>query len=544
MHKTKKKDMSSVPTEELAFQHEEKENRAAELIIANKELAFQNGEKKDRAAELIIANKELAFQKEEKKKRAEELVIANKELAFQTEEKEDRAAELIIANKELAFQNEEKGNRAAELVIANKELAFQNEEKGNRAAELVIANKELAFQTEEKEDRAAELIIANKELIFQNEEKENRAAELVIANKELAFQNEEKENRAAELIIANKELAFQNEEKENRAAELIIANKELAFQNEEKENRAAELIIANKELAFQNEEKENRAAELIIANKELAFQNEEKENRAKELIIANEHLKKAEYQIAELNIGLEQKIIERTAQLEAANKEMESFSYSVSHDLRAPLRAINGFTQILVEDYQDQLDPEAVGILNEIVGNSSRMGQLIDNLLEFARFGKHTPSMVSINITEMVESIVAGLQKENSERRVSITIHPLENITGDKNMLKQVFINLISNAFKYTGKKEEAIIEIGSYENDKQTVYYVKDNGAGFDMKYYDKLYGVFQRLHSSNEFEGTGVGLAIIQRIINKHSGSAWAEGVVDSGACFYISLPTLTKI
>ncbi|SEB18004.1 sensor histidine kinase [Pedobacter hartonius] len=502
MYKTKKKDMSSVPTEELAFQHEEKENRAAELVIANKELAFQNGEKKDRAAELIIANKELAFQKEEKKKRADELVIANKELAF---------------------QNEEKGNRAAELVIANKELAFQTEEKEDRAAELVIANKELAFQTEEKEDRAAELIIANKELIFQNEEKENRAAELVIANKELAFQNEEKENRAAELIIANKELAFQNEEKENRAAELIIANKELAFQNEEKENRAAELIIANKELAFQNEEKENRAAELIIAN---------------------EHLKKAEYQIAELNIGLEQKIKERTAQLEAVNNEMESFSYSVSHDLRAPLRAINGFTQILVEDYQDQLDPDALDVLNEIVGNSNRMGQLIDNLLEFARFGKQNLSMVNINITEMVESIVTGLQKENSDRQVSITIHPLENITGDKNMLKQVFINLISNAFKYTGKTEEAVIEIGSYKKDKQSVYYVKDNGAGFDMKYYDKLYGVFQRLHSSNEFEGTGVGLAIIKRIINKHSGSAWAEGIVDQGACFYISLPTLIKI
>jgi len=536
--------MSSVPTEELAFQHEEKENRAAELIIANKELAFQNGEKKDRAAELIIANKELAFQKEEKQKRAEELVIANKELAFQNEEKGNRAAELVIANKELAFQTEEKEDRAAELIIANKELAFQNEEKEDRAAELIIANKELIFQNEEKENRAAELVIANKELAFQNEEKENRAAELIIANKELAFQNEEKENRAAELIIANKELAFQNEEKENRAAELIIANKELAFQNEEKENRAAELIIANKELAFQNEEKENRAAELIIANKELAFQNEEKENRAAELIIAIEDLKKAEFQIAELNIGLEQKIIERTAQLEAANKEMESFSYSVSHDLRAPLRAINGFTQILVEDYQDQLDPDALEILNEIVGNSSRMGQLIDNLLEFSRFGKQNLSMVNINITEMVESIVKGLQKEHSDRQVNITIHPLENITGDKNMLKQVFINMISNAFKYTGRKEKAVIEIGSYEKDKQSVYYVKDNGAGFDMKYYDKLYGVFQRLHSSNEFEGTGVGLAIIQRIINKHSGSAWAEGIVNQGASFYISLPKMIKI
>ncbi|MDO8930459.1 MAG: ATP-binding protein, partial [Bacteroidota bacterium] len=165
-------------------------------------------------------------------------------LDFQNEEKEKRAAELIIANNELLFQNEEKEKRAAELNIANKELAFQNREKEKRADELIIANKELAYQNDEKEKRAAELIIANKELLFQNEEKEKRAAELRIANKELAFQNREKEKRADELIIANKELAYQNEEKEKRAAELIIANKELLYQNEEKEKRAAELIIA------------------------------------------------------------------------------------------------------------------------------------------------------------------------------------------------------------------------------------------------------------------------------------------------------------
>jgi PAS domain S-box-containing protein len=317
---------------ELAFQNDEKENRAAELIIANKELAFQNEEKEDRAAELIIANKELAYQNDEKENRAAELIIANKELAFQNEEKENRAAELIIANHELAFQNEEKENRAAELVTANHELAFQNEEKENRAAELIIANHELAFQNEEKENRAAELIIANKELAFQNEEKENRAAELIIANHELAFQNEEKENRAAELVTANHELAFQNEEKENRAAELIIANKELAFQNEEKENRAAELIIANKELAFQNDEKENRAAELVIANKELAFQNEEKENRASELIIANKELafqnEEKENRAAELIIANKELAFQneekenRASELIIANKEL------------------------------------------------------------------------------------------------------------------------------------------------------------------------------------------------------------------------------
>jgi PAS domain S-box-containing protein len=218
----------------------------------------------------------------------------NKELLFQNQEKEKRAAELIIANKELLFQSQEKEKRADELIIANKELLFQSLEKGKRAAELIIANKELVFQNKEKEKRAAELIIANKELLFQNKEKEKRAAELIIANKELLFQSEEKEKRAAELFIANQELLFQNEEKEKRAAELIIANKELAFQNKEKEKRAAELIVANKELLFQNGEKEKRAAELIIANTELEFQNEEKEKRAAELIIALERAESAD----------------------------------------------------------------------------------------------------------------------------------------------------------------------------------------------------------------------------------------------------------
>src|SRR5829696_67474 len=180
--------------------------------------------------------------------KSDELINVNKELAFQKEEKKQRAAELAIANKELLFQNAEKEKRAAELVIANKELIFQNEEKEKRAAELVIANKELIFQNEEKEKRAAELVIANKELLFQNAEKEKRAEELVIANKELVFQNVEKEKRAAELVIANKELVFQNTEKEKRAAELIIANKELVFQNEQKEKMTADLIQRNKDL--------------------------------------------------------------------------------------------------------------------------------------------------------------------------------------------------------------------------------------------------------------------------------------------------------
>jgi len=474
-----------------------------------------------------------------KTKKSDELIIATKELAVQNVEKKKRAAELLIANKELVYQTKEKGKRAAELIIADKELVYQTKEKDKRAAELAIANIELNYQNEEKEKRAAELIIANKELLFQNKEKERRAAELIIANKELLFQNKEKERRAAELNVANKELAFQNKEKERRAAELIIANKELVFQNKEKERKAAELIIANKELAFQNKEKEKRAAELIIANEELIYQNTEKEKRAAELIIANTELKKAEHLIVELNIGLEQKIIERTAQLEAANKELESFSYSVSHDLRAPLRSINGFTQILMEDHLENVNEDAKMVMEEIIAGSKKMSELIDNLLEFSRVGKQQVTMENVEVQNLVVSIINELRQEDPSRRISITLNRLHNIKGDKNMLAQVFINLMSNAFKYTGKKENAKVSIGSYIQDRHCVYYVKDNGAGFDMRYYDKLFGVFQRLHSTSEFEGTGVGLAIIQKIVLKHSGKVWAEGSVDHGASFYISLP-----
>jgi light-regulated signal transduction histidine kinase (bacteriophytochrome) len=178
-------------------------------------------------------------------------------------------------------------------------------------------------------------------------------------------------------------------------------------------------------------------------------------------------------------------------------------------------------------------------LLDEIIGNSKLIGELIDNLLEFSRVGKQDLSMADVNIKEIVDSVILELKQGAPDKAINISIKKLENIKGDKNMLKQVFVNMLSNAFKYTGKKEEPIIEIGSHVDGNHCTFYVKDNGAGFDMQYYEKMFGVFQRLHSTDEFEGTGVGLAIIKRIITKHGGKVWAEGKVNDGACFYVSLP-----
>ncbi len=460
-------------------------------------------DKRKTSDELIIANRELLIQNEEKEKLAAELIIADMELAFQKEEKKKRAAELIIADKELAFQKEEKKKRAAELIIADKELAFQNEEKEKRAAELIIADKELVFQNEEKEKRAAELIIANKELVFQNREKEKRAAELIIADKELEFQNIEKGKRAEELIIADKELVFQNKEKGKRAEELIIADKELVFQNKEKGKRAAELVIANIELDFQNEEKGKRAAELVIANKELVFQNEEKERQ------------------------------------EAANKELEAFSYSVSHDLRAPLRHIGGFVDLLIKNSSAQLNEAGLRYLNIISESTCEMGNLIDALLAFSRLSRTEIKQTEIGTKGMVNKVLKSFSDELAGRNVVLNISELPDTKGDETLIGQVWVNLISNALKYSKNKENAVIDISGEIGKDQTTFQVKDNGAGFDMIYADKLFGVFQRLHKAKDFEGIGIGLANVNRIVVRHGGKCWANSEVGNGATFFFSLP-----
>ncbi|HTJ51556.1 MAG TPA: PAS domain S-box protein [Cyclobacteriaceae bacterium] len=234
----------------------------------------------------------------------------------------------------------------------------------------------------------------------------------------------------------------------------------------------------------------------------------------------------------------ETELIRQTKQLEIVNKELEAFSYSVSHDLRAPLRAIHGYTKILSENYHNQLDDEARQMMDSVLRNAAKMGRLIDDLLAFSKLGKKDLQVTPINMTQLVTTILNDIKYSSPSMNAEIVVYPLMSADADSNLMSQVFTNLISNAIKYSQGKERPIIEIGSQEENAETIYYVKDNGVGFDMKYYDKLFGVFQRLHRDEEFEGTGVGLALVKRIITRHGGKIWAKAEEEKGATFYFSL------
>jgi PAS domain S-box-containing protein len=223
------------------------------------------------------------------------------------------------------------------------------------------------------------------------------------------------------------------------------------------------------------------------------------------------------------------------------NRELEAFSYSVSHDLRAPLRSIGGYAQILRDDYYDKLDEEGQRVIGIVIKNAKRMGRLIDDLLDFSRTSRREIGKSQIDMDEFVTLILDELMQQEGQRNIKIDKTELLSGAADINMIRQVWVNLLSNALKYTQKKEAVCIEIGSYEDPKEIVYFVKDNGVGFNMAYYDKLFGVFQRLHKAEEFEGTGVGLAFVKRIIEKHRGRVWAEGELNIGATFYFSIPKL---
>jgi len=236
---------------------------------------------------------------------------------------------------------------------------------------------------------------------------------------------------------------------------------------------------------------------------------------------------------------LEIRVEERTSELQSANKELEAFSYSVSHDLRTPLRAIDGFSQILLEDHREKLDKEGRRVLDIIRDNTGRMGELISDLLTFSRLGRKEIRKTKIDMENLARAIFEELRSDAPQEKLKMKINTLPSAFGDESLIHEVFTNLLSNAIKFSKNEKSSLIEVGARKENNENIYYVKDNGAGFDMKYSDKLFGVFQRLHSQQEFKGTGVGLAIVRRIIERHGGRVEAEGKVGKGAIFYFTLP-----
>ena len=353
---------------------------------------------------------------------------------------------------------------------------------------------------------------------IQDKTKKELQTELLELQREFYYLNELKDVDAAkrmqleqELFVAHQEIAFQNEEKGKRAAELILANLQLKFETEEKAKRAAELVIANIELVFQNEEKAKRAAELVIANKELVFQNGEKVKRAKEL--------------------------------ENANRDLEQFAYVASHDLQEPLRMITSYTQLLERRYKDKLDQDANDYIHFVVDGAIRMQKLLIDIRDFSRLSTHSQAFEQVDTKTIAGQAISNLQQLISENAALIAIDDLPLIHADEMQILQVFQNLIENAIKFKKKTELPKIHISSTRQKNRYKFSVADNGIGIEMQYHDRVFTIFQRLHSVKHYPGTGIGLSICKRIVERHGGTIWFESTVNEGTTFYFTIPVITS-
>jgi len=340
-------------------------------------------------------------------------------------------------------------------------------------------------------------------------------------------------------LLAN--IHLRHREKSQSSMEVLLAGRKHIITSDRAQ--ILNLLLSTYETAVQ------KNGELAKARDEFAQLNQELEKKVSErtasLAGENAERRRAEAEVRKLNEDLEQRVRERTAQLEAANKqleaankELESFSYSVSHDLRAPLRAINVFSNDLLKEHAPQMRPEGKEGLDRIISSGQRMTHIIDDLLRLSRLGRQQLSKQPVRVSDLTQEVLNDLRSEQADRQIQVRVQDLPDCVADPSLLKQVLVNLLSNAFKFARQRASAVVEVGCSRQNGESVYFVRDNGAGFDMRHADNLFGVFQRLHGDHEFEGTGIGLSIVQRIIERHEGRVWAEGEVDKGATFYFTV------
>ncbi len=364
---------------------------------------------------------------------------------------------------------------------------------------------ELVIQCAENESLIAQLKIAKNIITEQGDERKKRMDDLVIANIELAFQNSEKENRAAELVIASIELAIEGKEKAKRADELVLANIELAFQSEERGKRAAELAIANSELAQQNEREERRAEALVIANKELVIQNEEKEKRTAELLIAN--------------------------------KELKQFAYIASHDLQEPLRTISNYMEAFEQEYFHCLDENAREYIRSIKGAATRMNLLVEALLDFSRIGRDK-TLVVVDCKKIVGTVLEDLHHLIKRSKAIIEVSEMPVLRAYEIEIGQLFSNLITNAIKFQKKGVQPKIEITAIQDNGKWKFSICDNGIGIDHLHFDRVFDLFQRLHSHDRYAGNGIGLANCKKIVQLHGGEIWIASDPGQGSTFHFTI------